>query len=112
VGVVTGNGRAFCAGGDTQAMMDGKGFMSIEENSGVDFQSTPLNVKNSLWENIQQIPLLMEQIDKPMIAAINGSAIGAGLDMALMCDIRFITKDTIVGEGYIHAGIVPGDGYI
>ncbi|MGO4886953.1 enoyl-CoA hydratase-related protein [Anaerobacillus sp. MEB173] len=110
VGIVTGNGRAFCAGGDTKTMANGNGFMAQSKGETDDFTSLPIHVKNSLWKHIQRIPLLMEQIDKPMIAAINGPAIGAGLDMALMCDIRFASAKAKLGEGYINAAIVPGDG--
>lgn len=109
-GIVTGNGRAFCAGGDVKSMINNKGFMAKDENDRTDFRSTPLAVKNSLWKNIQRIPLLMEEIDKPMIAMINGHAVGAGLDMALMCDIRIASEKAKLGETYINAGIVPGDG--
>lgn len=110
VGILTGNGKAFCAGGDFKAMMSGEGFMAKTKGEEEDFSSLPLDVKNSLSKHIQRIPLLMEEIDKPMIAAINGSAIGAGLDMALMCDIRFSSDKAVLGEGYINAGLVPGDG--
>ncbi|MEK4306247.1 enoyl-CoA hydratase/isomerase family protein [Oceanobacillus sp. M60] len=110
VGILTGNGKAFCAGGDIKAMINGDGFMAKTKQEQENYTSLPLEVKNSLWKNIQKIPLLMEEIDKPMIAAINGAAIGAGLDMALMCDIRFCSDEAKLGEGYIKAGIVPGDG--
>lgn len=110
IGIVTGNGRAFCAGGDVKSMINKEGFLSKKETDNVDFRSTPLHVKNSLWKNIQRIPLLMDEIDKPMIAIINGHAMGAGLDMALMCDIRITSDQAKLGETYINAGIVPGDG--
>ena len=110
VGIVTGNGRAFCAGGDTKAMLSGDGLMAKTRGEKDDFVTSPLRVKHGLWKRIQRIPLLMEEIDKPMIAAINGAAIGAGLDMALMCDIRYSSDQAKLGEGYIKAGIVPGDG--
>ncbi|KAB7705646.1 enoyl-CoA hydratase [Bacillus aerolatus] len=110
VGVLTGNGNAFCAGGDIKAMMNDDGFMAKTRGEIDDFTNSPLDVKNSLRKHIQRIPLLMEEIDKPMIAAINGAAIGAGLDMALMCDIRYCSNQAKLGEGYVKAGIVPGDG--
>ncbi|HWO74702.1 MAG TPA: enoyl-CoA hydratase-related protein [Bacillus sp. (in: firmicutes)] len=110
IGIVTGNGRAFCAGGDVKSMINKEGFLSKKDTDDIDFRSTPLHVKNSLWKNIQRIPLLMEEIDKPMIAVINGHAMGAGLDMALMCDIRIASDQAKLGETYINAGIVPGDG--
>ena len=110
VGVLTGNGHAFCAGGDVKSMIEGDGFMSKSADDKNDFTTLPIHTKNSLWEHIQRIPLLMEEIDKPMICAINGPAIGAGLDMALMCDLRFCSSEAKMGEGYIKVGIVPGDG--
>ncbi|MFC4409935.1 enoyl-CoA hydratase/isomerase family protein [Chungangia koreensis] len=109
MGIVTGNGRAFCAGGDVKAMINREGFLS-KNSDDTDLRSTPLAVKNSLWKMIQRIPLLMDEIDKPMIAVVNGHAMGAGLDMALMCDIRIASERAKMGETYINAGIVPGDG--
>lgn len=109
VGIVTGNGKAFCAGGDLKALINGDGFMGNPSQKGI-FSDSPQHVKNNLWEYIQRIPLKMEEIDKPIIAAINGPAMGAGLDIALMCDIRFCSDKAKLGEAYINAGIVPGDG--
>jgi len=105
--IVTGTGKAFSAGGDIKALSKGDGFIGEPEQ---DLWGDAVKRKAALWENIQKIPLLMEQIDKPVIACINGDAIGAGLDMALMCDIRFCASTARLGEGYIHLGLVPGDG--
>lgn len=107
--VVTGAGRAFCAGGDVRAMREGRGFLELGEEE-LDTYSTGLARKNSLWKLIQRIPLTLEQVDKPVIAAINGDAIGAGLDMALMCDMRVAGDGARFSEGYVRLGIVPGDG--
>jgi enoyl-CoA hydratase/carnithine racemase len=104
--IVKGNGKAFCAGGDIKAMQAGEGFFNSEE----DISSTGLARKNSLWKKIQRIPLLLEEIDKPVIAQLHGFAMGAGLDMALMCDIRIAAKSTKLSESYINVAIVPGDG--
>ena len=104
--VLKGNGKAFCAGGDVKAMTAGKGFYESES----DFTSTALARKNSLWKRIQRIPLLLEEIDKPVIAQVHGYALGAGLDMALMCDIRIAAETAKLSESYINVGIVPGDG--
>lgn len=93
--VVTGSGNAFCAGGDVGGMKQ---------------DQKPLDNKNKLWKNIHRIPLALKKIDKPVIAAINGPAVGAGLDMALMCDIRTMIDESKVSEGYIKVGLVPGDG--
>lgn len=107
--VITGNGRAFCAGGDIKSMQKGLGFLDLNGREE-DFSTTGLARKNSLWKHVQRIPLLMEEIDKPTIAAINGDAIGAGLDMTLQCDLRIASSQARFGEGYVKVGIVPGDG--
>lgn len=104
--LVKGNGKGFCAGGDIKAMRSGKGFFESDE----DITSTALARKNSLWKKIQRIPLLLEEIDKPVIAQVHGFAFGAGLDMALMCDIRIVAESTKLSESYVNVGIVPGDG--
>lgn len=104
--IVSGNGKGFCAGGDIKEMAKGNGFFKSEE----DISSTGLARKNSLWKKIQRIPLLLEEIDKPVIAKVHGFAFGAGLDMALMCDIRIVAESTKLSESYVNVGIVPGDG--
>lgn len=77
---------------------------------GMKQDQKPIDNKNKLWKNIHRIPLALKRIDKPVIAAINGPAVGAGLDMALMCDIRTIISNSKVSEGYVKVGLVPGDG--
>lgn len=104
--IVKGNGKCFCAGGDVKAMTAGRGFFE----SADDITSTALARKNSLWKKIQRVPLLLEEIDKPVLAQLHGFALGAGLDMALMCDIRIAAASTKLSESYVNVGIVPGDG--
>ena len=104
--IVTGSGKAFCAGGDIKAMAAGKGFYDSEQ----DISTTALARKNSLWKLVQRIPLLLQEIDKPVIAKVNGFAMGAGFDMALMCDIRIACSSATMSESYVNVGIVPGDG--
>jgi enoyl-CoA hydratase/carnithine racemase len=94
--VITGAGDAFCSGGDVSNMRSSK--------------PTPLDSKNVLWENIHRVPFTLRSMDKPVIAAINGVAVGAGLDMALMADMRTMADSTKVSEGYVKVGLVPGDG--
>lgn len=92
--IVSGNGRAFCAGGDIKAMGAGEGFYRSER----DVTSTALARKNSLWKKVQRVPLLLEEIDQPVIAQVHGFAFGAGLDMALMCDIRIAAESAKMSE--------------
>lgn len=104
--IVKGSGKCFCAGGDIKAMVAGEGFYTSEK----DYTSTAFARKNSLWKMIQRVPLLLEEIDKPVIAQVHGFALGAGLDMALMCDIRIVAQGAKLAESYVNVGIVPGDG--
>jgi enoyl-CoA hydratase/carnithine racemase len=96
--VVTGNGDSFCAGAD----------LSIIER--LNAQGSALAWKTLLWEHVHRIAFTLEQMDKPVIAAVKGVAVGAGLDMALMCDMRFAGRSASLSEGYIRIGAVPGDG--
>ncbi|MCO5387875.1 MAG: enoyl-CoA hydratase-related protein [Desulfosporosinus sp.] len=66
--------------------------------------------KRALTNHVHKVALTLEMMDKPVICGINGIAIGAGLDMALMCDIRVAAEDAQLSAGYVKAGIVPGDG--
>ncbi|WP_163527338.1 enoyl-CoA hydratase/isomerase family protein [Halobacillus ihumii] len=104
--LIKGNGKGFCAGGDIKEMIAGNGFYKSEE----DLTSTGLARKNSLWKKVQRIPLLLEEIDQPVIAQMHGAAFGAGLDMALMCDIRIASEEIRLSESYVNVGLVPGDG--
>jgi 2-(1,2-epoxy-1,2-dihydrophenyl)acetyl-CoA isomerase len=94
--VVTGSGRAFCAGGDVARMGVG--------------EPSPLDHKNQLWEHIHRIPRTLEGMDKPVIAMVNGLAVGAGMGMCLMCDVRIAAEDARFSTGYVRVGLVPGDG--
>ncbi|MDQ0191460.1 enoyl-CoA hydratase/isomerase family protein [Alicyclobacillus cycloheptanicus] len=95
--VLTGRGKGFCSGVEI-------------ENLGQGGDPTPLDRKHTLFKRIHKIPLSLEAIDKPVIAMVNGTAVGAGLDMALMCDLRIAAKSAKLSEGYVRVGLVPGDG--
>jgi enoyl-CoA hydratase/carnithine racemase len=94
--VVTGAGKAFCSGGDVGRMRDG--------------EPTPLDNKNGLWERIHNVPRTLEAMDKPVIAMVNGVAVGAGMGMSLMCDMRIASDAARFSTGYVRVGLVPGDG--
>ncbi|MGC0417706.1 enoyl-CoA hydratase/isomerase family protein [Embleya sp. AB8] len=94
--VVTGAGDAFCSGIDLDSF--------AEEATG------PLAVKSLLTDRIHRVAYAVEDLDKPLIAAVNGTAVGAGMDMALMCDVRLLSRSARMSEGYIRIGLVPGDG--
>ncbi|MBN1103651.1 MAG: enoyl-CoA hydratase/isomerase family protein [Deltaproteobacteria bacterium] len=94
--VLTGKGDTFCSGGDIRDMAEGR--------------LRSWDMKRFLWEGVHRIILAMEDLDKPLIAAINGAAMGAGLDMAIMCDLRVCSEKARLAESYILMGAVPGDG--
>lgn len=98
--ILTGTGKAFCAGGDVKAM---------EEKSGM-FAGNPDELRRRYNRGIQQIPLTMEVLQKPILAMVNGPAIGAGCDLACMCDIRIGCPQSRFGETFAKLALVPGDG--
>jgi enoyl-CoA hydratase/carnithine racemase len=98
--IVTGSGSAFCAGGNVKDMRDKAGI----------FEGSAYMLRNRYREGIQQIPLALYELEVPTIAAINGPAIGAGLDLACMCDVRLASENAVFAESFVKLGIVPGDG--
>lgn len=98
--ILTGSGKHFCAGGDVKAM---------EEKTGM-FAGDPEGLRRRYTKGIQQIPLTIESLHTPIIAMVNGAAIGAGCDLACMCDIRIGTTQSKFGETFAKLALVPGDG--
>ena len=94
--VVTGVDGAFCAGIDLEVLGAVAG--------------DPVAVKRALAEHVHPVALALEQVDKPVLAAVTGPAVGAGMDMALLCDYRIASPAATFSEGYIDVGAVPGDG--
>jgi len=97
---VTGAGDAFCAGGDLEAMRDRSGM----------FSGDPVELRDNYLRGLQRVPRRFERFEKPVIAAINGPAIGAGLDLALMCDLRIAAESARFGIPAARVGVIPGDG--
>jgi enoyl-CoA hydratase/carnithine racemase len=98
--ILTGAGSAFSTGGNIQTMRNGGGL-----NDPV-----PAQTRRNYRNGIQQLPLLFESIEVPVIAAVNGPAIGAGCDLACMCDVRIAAQSAKFAESFVKLGIVPGDG--
>ena len=89
--VVTGTGRGFCAGGDVKSMAG---------RSAKVFEDRAEQIRNS-----NNIALMMNNVPKPIIAMVNGVAVGAGLSMAAACDIRIAAKSARFGTGFIKIGL-------
>jgi len=81
--VLSGNGKSFCAGGNIKDM---------QARDGI-FAGSPYELRNTYRDGIQRIPTALYDLDIPIIAAVNGAAIGAGLDLACMCDIRIASTN-------------------
>lgn len=99
--VLTGAGSSFCSGGNVKDMRDGTDPM---------FAGSPNDMQEGYRNGVQMIPKLFHQLDVPVIAAVNGHAVGAGCDLACMCDIRIGTPTTKFAESFMRVGIVSGDG--
>lgn len=98
--VLTGAGSAFCSGGNVADMRHRIGM----------FAGMPEQIAANYRRGIQRIPRAFQQLNVPIIAAINGPAIGAGNDLACMCDIRLAASTASFAESFVRVGIVPGDG--
>jgi enoyl-CoA hydratase/carnithine racemase len=98
--ILTGAGSAFSSGGNLQKM----------GQPGELGGGAPADTPGGYVHGIQRIPLAFERLEVPIIAAVNGPAIGAGCDLACMCDIRIAGRSARFAESFIKLGLVPGDG--
>ena len=97
--ILTGAGPIFSSGGNVKDMQ-----------RFFDDALTPDAIREEYRQGIQRIPRALTQLDVPVICAINGPAIGAGLDLTCMCDIRIASETATFAESFVRVGIVPGDG--
>jgi enoyl-CoA hydratase/carnithine racemase len=97
--ILTGSGPVFSSGGNVKDM-------ARFAQPGLDADA----IRNEYRHGIQRIPKAMWALDVPVIAAVNGPAIGAGLDLACMCDMRIASESASFAESFVRVGIVPGDG--
>ncbi len=95
--VLTAAGRVFCAGGDLGTMGRHDG-------------NPAWDMGHYIRQNVHPVAQAVDALHKPYLCALNGTATGAGLDMALMADIRFAARSARFAETYIKVGLVPGDG--
>lgn len=98
--VITGAGSAFSSGGNVKDMAQRRGLFGLE----------PHEMPAAYRHGIQRMTLAMHGLDVPAIAAVNGPAIGAGFDLACMCDIRYAAPGARFGETFVNLGLISGDG--
>ncbi|MBV6762136.1 enoyl-CoA hydratase/isomerase family protein [Rhodococcus opacus] len=94
--VLTGAGGSFCSGVDLTVLDT--------------IEPTPLGAKNLLTRHVHRVAHAAEALNKPYLAAVSGDAFGAGMDMALLADIRLASESARFSQAYIRVGLVPGDG--
>jgi 2-(1,2-epoxy-1,2-dihydrophenyl)acetyl-CoA isomerase len=99
--ILTGAGTSFCAGGNLKAM---------KERNGIGPLDSPDATRANYRRGVQTIIHALWNCEVPTIAAINGHAIGLGLDIACLCDIRLAADNAQFASSFIKLGIVPGDG--
>ncbi|MDG2111130.1 MAG: enoyl-CoA hydratase-related protein [Actinomycetota bacterium] len=92
--VLTGAGRAFCAGGDIASMA------ALQDDDD-------LNVIQDRMRAAAKVVHLLAEVPKPTIAAVNGAAAGAGMNVALACDMRVGSDRALFSESFVKIGLVP-----
>ena len=97
--ILTGAGNAFSSGGNVKDM---------ERQAGGEVSG--MQIRQEYRQGIQKLPLALFNLEVPVIAAVNGAAIGAGLDLTCMCDLRIASTHAKFAESFVKLGIVPGDG--
>jgi 2-(1,2-epoxy-1,2-dihydrophenyl)acetyl-CoA isomerase len=98
--ILTGAGKAFSAGGDLKAM---------QARTGA-FAGGPADVREGYRGNIHRLLRALHGFDLPLIAAVNGPAIGLGCDVATLCDMRIAAEGAKFGVTFLKIGLIPGDG--
>jgi enoyl-CoA hydratase/carnithine racemase len=98
--ILTGAGKIFSAGGNVKEMADREGMFGLDA----------LAQRHAYTDGIQRIPRALDRLEVPLIAAVNGAAIGAGCDLAMMCDIRVASERASFAESFVQLGLIPGDG--
>ncbi len=98
--ILTGAGKGFSAGGNVKAMRDRVG----------SFAGNPAEVRDNYKNGVHMIVRALYNLEIPLIAAVNGAAIGLGCDVACMADIRISSDKARYGVTFLKVGLIPGDG--
>lgn len=98
--LLTGAGKTFSSGGDLKDMAAATGM----------FSGSASDLHKNYEQGLQRLALAFDRLSKPIVAAINGHAIGGGLTLACMCDIRVCSAEAQLGSTFVKLGLVPADG--
>src|SRR4051812_57787 len=93
--ILTGAGTAFSAGGNLKHMQEM-------------FDDSPAQLREWYRNGVQRLANAVFNLEVPMIAAVNGHAIGAGCDLTTMCDIRIASENATFAESFVKVGLIPG----
>jgi enoyl-CoA hydratase/carnithine racemase len=99
--ILTGSGTAFSAGGNLKA---------IKSRDGIGPLATPDQTRANYRRGVQSVTEALWNCEVPIVAAVNGHALGLGLDLACLCDVRICSDSARFASSFIKLGIVPGDG--
>lgn len=95
--IITGEGAAFCAGGDLEELRTWSAM-------------PPDEIADELYGSFQDMIRTIRAVDSVVIAAVNGAAVGAGMDLALACDLRVASRSARFGQVWVRLGVIPGTG--
>jgi enoyl-CoA hydratase/carnithine racemase len=98
--ILTGVDKAFSSGGNVKDMINRKKM----------FAGEPLVLQEGYRKGIHRLSKLLYSFEKPLIAAVNGAAVGAGFDLAMLCDVRIASTKARFGSTFVNLAIIPGDG--
>jgi enoyl-CoA hydratase/carnithine racemase len=98
--ILTGAGKIFSAGGNVKEMADRQGMFGLDA----------IEQRRAYIDGIQRLPRALARLEVPLIAAVNGPAVGAGCDLVMMCDIRIASERASFAESFVQLGLIPGDG--
>lgn len=97
--ILTGAGPVFSSGGNVKDL-----------GRYVGTEVTPQAIREEYRRGIQRVPRALHALEVPTIAAVNGPAIGAGCDLACMCDLRIASEKATFAEKFVQLGLIAGDG--
>lgn len=91
--IITGSGKAFCSGGDMKWLDE--------------FKSNSLIKTREVVQNVRRVVMMMRSVEKPIIAAVNGDAIGGGANLALACDLVIASEKARFAQTFVKVGLIP-----